>query len=250
MKRKGNGSSLMNGKKADPGFDLTVNLQQCFVITALLQELIQRNHPLNRVAQILRRMQSNHISIVIHICTQLTNFSMSKVPKMLQQRGPTLLSIKVCLRSWWYCSAQSMQWLLSQTFEKLWVLSLRWMHWKVWSYRDRYKTVQLCKDFTKVIGDVERQKIIDQFNNSSFVAIIFDCSIDSAVIDNEIVFIQICTARDIHTDFLRCCQKLVALGSDGASVMTGKKSGVITLLQGDKPTIIWVQCFGHRLELK
>ena len=68
--------------------------------------------------------------------------------------------------------------------------------------------------------------------------------------DNEIVFIQTCPVSEIHTDFLRCCQvecgdaegirgaiekattyldtwerfcnKLVALGLDGASVMTGK----------------------------
>ena len=109
------------------------------------------------------------------------------------------------------------------------------------------------------------------------VAIIVDHSIDSAVVDNEIVFIQACTAGEIHTDFLRCCQvqcrnaegilnaikrattclvtwdkfcqKLVALGSDGVSVMTGKMSGVITLLKGDKPSVIGVHCCGHRLEL-
>ena len=122
-----------------------------------------------------------------------------------------------------------------------------------------------------------RQKIIDRFNKTSFVAIIVDDRIDSAVVDNEIVFIQTCTAEEIHTDFPRCCQvqhgnaedilnainkitasltiwdkfcqKLVALGSDGASVMTGKKSGVITLLQGDKPSVIGAQCCSHRLEL-
>ena len=142
---------------------------------------------------------------------------------------------------------------------------------------DRYRTVHSHKDFTQAIADVERQKIIDWFNKSSCVAIIVDGSIDSAVVDNEIVFIQTCTAAEIHTDFLRYCQvqcgnaegiinaikratssltiwdkfhqKLVALGSDGASVMTDKKSGVITFLQGDKPSVIGVHCCGHRLEL-
>ena len=80
---------------------------------------------------------------------------------------------------------------------------------------------------------------------------------DSAVVDNETAFIQICTAAENHTDFPRYCQvdcgnaegilnaikrataspttrdkfcqKLVALGSDGASVMTQNMSGVITL---------------------
>ena len=95
--------------------------------------------------------------------------------------------------------------------------------------------------------------------------------------DNKIVFIQTCIVGEIHTDFLRCCQvkcgdaegirgaiekdtthldmwerfcnKLVALGSDGASVMTGNKHGVIALLQKKKSSIIGIQCCGHRLEL-
>ena len=95
--------------------------------------------------------------------------------------------------------------------------------------------------------------------------------------DNEIVFIQTCIAGEIHTDFLRCCQvecgdaegirgaiekatayldtwerfcnKLVALGSDGASVMTGKKHGVIALLQKKKSSIVGIHCCGHRLKL-
>ena len=45
------------------------------------------------------------------------------------------------------------------------------------------------------------------------------------------------------------CQKLVALGLDGACVMTGKNSGVRTLLQGDKPSVTGVHCCGHRLKL-
>ena len=71
---------------------------------------------------------------------------------------------------------------------------------------DRYKTIHSYKDFTQAIADIERQKIIDQFNKSNFVAIIVDGNIDSAFVDKEIVFIQTCTTGEIHTDFLRCCQ--------------------------------------------
>ena len=142
---------------------------------------------------------------------------------------------------------------------------------------EKYKTIHSCKAFTQAIADVERKKIQNQFNASKFVAVIVDGSIDSAVVDNEIVFIQTHIAGEIHTDFLRCCQvkcrdaegirgaienattyldtwerfcnKLVALGSDGASVMTGKKHGVIALLQKKKSSIIGIHCCGHRLEL-
>ena len=43
--------------------------------------------------------------------------------------------------------------------------------------------------------------------------------------------------------------KLVALGSDGASVMLGKNNGVIALLKAEQPSMIAVHCSGHRLEL-
>lgn len=44
--------------------------------------------------------------------------------------------------------------------------------------------------------------------------------------------------------------KLVAMGSDGASNMVGKRSGLATLLRQDiNDEIINVHCFAHRLEL-
>ena len=44
-------------------------------------------------------------------------------------------------------------------------------------------------------------------------------------------------------------KKLVALGSDGASVMLQNNNGVISLLQAIQPATIAVHCSGHRLEL-
>ncbi|KAK7944844.1 hypothetical protein WMY93_000572 [Mugilogobius chulae] len=43
--------------------------------------------------------------------------------------------------------------------------------------------------------------------------------------------------------------KLVALGTDGASVMTGAKNGVVSKLKGDRSYIIGIHCMAHRLEL-
>ena len=123
---------------------------------------------------------------------------------------------------------------------------------------DRYKSMRSCKEFMQVIADVEMEKIKERFNQSKFVAVIVDGSMDSSIVDNEIVFIQTCIAGEIQTDFLRCChvqrgnaagimkaiekaankvapwdelyKKIVALGSDGASVILGKKNSVIALL--------------------
>ena len=43
--------------------------------------------------------------------------------------------------------------------------------------------------------------------------------------------------------------KLVGFGSDGASVMTGCKSGVGTLLKKEQPLLFTLHCMAHRLEL-
>ncbi len=42
--------------------------------------------------------------------------------------------------------------------------------------------------------------------------------------------------------------KLVAMGSDGASVMTGEKGGVITLLRNEQG-VVGIHCYNHKLEL-
>ena len=80
-----------------------------------------------------------------------------------------------------------------------------------------------------------------------------------------------------ETNFIRCCQvergtapaivdaiestvttvmtmsdfipKLVALGSDGASVMLGENASVFAILKERQPEMIAVHCCGHRLEL-
>lgn len=44
-------------------------------------------------------------------------------------------------------------------------------------------------------------------------------------------------------------KKLVALGSDGANVMVGKKNGVAALLRQTHPSLINIHCIAHRLAL-
>ena len=67
---------------------------------------------------------------------------------------------------------------------------------------DRYQTIHSCKEFTQVNADIEMEKIKDRFNQTKFVSVIVDCSRDSSIVDNEIVFIQTCNAGEIHADFL------------------------------------------------
>lgn len=43
--------------------------------------------------------------------------------------------------------------------------------------------------------------------------------------------------------------KLIACATDGAAVMTGEKTGVVTRLRGEKGYILGVHCMAHRQEL-
>ena len=44
-------------------------------------------------------------------------------------------------------------------------------------------------------------------------------------------------------------QQITSLGSDGASVMIGKKNGVSAKLKHDNPSLINIHCIAHRLTL-
>ena len=83
-------------------------------------------------------------------------------------------------------------------------------------------------------------------------------SSDSSITENEMVYIHTCQKGEVKTTFMKCqvqcgtalgvinaikrsaetvlefntSQKLVAMGSDGASVMLGKKSGVLACKRG------------------
>ena len=137
--------------------------------------------------------------------------------------------------------------------------------------------VNNCVEFASAIADVQHGEIQDCLSKSKFVTVIVDGSMDSSITDNEMIYLQTCQGGLIQTNFIYCCQvqcgtapkiveaikksvetitdwaqftkKLVALGSDGASVMLGKNNGVIALLQAIQPSMIAVHCSGHRLEL-
>lgn len=54
--------------------------------------------------------------------------------------------------------------------------------------------------------------------------------------------------KQLRTRGVEAC-KILGLGSDGASVMTGKKEGVAGLLRRANPHIINVHCVAHRFNL-
>ena len=79
------------------------------------------------------------------------------------------------------------------------------------------------------------------------VNFIYCCQVERGTATQIVVTIQ--KAAETIMDWAEFKRKLVALGSDGASVMLGKNNGVIALLQSIQPASIAVHCSGHRLEL-
>ena len=109
------------------------------------------------------------------------------------------------------------------------------------------------------------------------MSVIVDGSTDSAITENEMVYLHTCHKGEVKTNFIKCCQvqhgtatgvvnaiqrsaetvmdyntflsKLIAMGFVGASVMLGKKSGACTLLQEQHPSMISIHYSAYRLEL-
>ena len=135
-----------------------------------------------------------------------------------------------------------------------------------------------ARSFTQVRAETERANMKRVIERNKFASILSDGATDCSVTENEIVYVRVCERGVVSVKFMCCMatekadakgilnalkravesigleweellKKLVALGSDGASVMMGARKGVAALLKEKNPSIIGIHCFGHRLEL-
>jgi len=132
-----------------------------------------------------------------------------------------------------------------------------------------------CRVFVKYIAEAERKIVQEHSEDAKFCAIMSDGSTDCAVKEEEMVYVRFCKEGNVEVRFVgiqavekadsahitqaiksqmdAVCKgwegKLVACATDGAAVMTGEKSGVVTRLRGDKAYVLGVHCMAHRLEL-
>ncbi|XP_051803965.1 zinc finger protein 862-like isoform X3 [Acanthochromis polyacanthus] len=141
-----------------------------------------------------------------------------------------------------------------------------------------YITGRSARDFMRAIAEVEDEKIRSELCKAKFVSILCDGSTDSSGAENEIIYVRICCDGLVKTYFINCAlvprgdaknilaalkrsiemigipwgsfiEKLVGMGSDGASVMLGRKGGVAALLRQEQSALVAVHCFAHKLEL-
>eukprot|EP00731_Ephydatia_muelleri_P022417 Em0014g1008a len=142
-----------------------------------------------------------------------------------------------------------------------------------------YRTDKKCCEFIHCIAEEQRLGLQAQIQSNNFFSVMMDGTTDSSVSDAEIIYIRqgvkgvvavnflayvnisrgtadhICTAlvqaleSNLQMTKETIFSKLVGFGSDGASVMTGCKSGVSTRLKREQPLLFSMHCMAHRLEL-
>ncbi|KAL5496790.1 hypothetical protein EMCRGX_G013148 [Ephydatia muelleri] len=125
----------------------------------------------------------------------------------------------------------------------------------------------------------QRVGLQQKLQSNNFFSIMVDGTTDSSVSDAEIIYIRQAVKGVVSVHFLAYVNitrgtadhilnaivlalekglqmtkqtiftKPVGCGSDGASVMTGCKSGVSTRLKGEQPLLFTLHCMAHRLEL-
>lgn len=142
---------------------------------------------------------------------------------------------------------------------------------------ETYRNKVEARVFLHYIADMERKKIEDRLGKAKFISIMSDGSTDSAVKEQEMVYVRSSVGGKIESKFVgidavdkadaenitkaikdvmdKVSQqwdwdvKLVAVATDGAAVMVGARTGVVQRLRRDRPYIVGVHCMAHRLEL-
>ena len=140
---------------------------------------------------------------------------------------------------------------------------------------DTYTARQACCEFIYYIAEHVRKMLRNSVQDCKFLAVLSDGVTDTAVIEQEIVYIRYTIAGNTTTHLVSVepvekadavhissaivsamadvdatwKQKLVATGTDGANVMVGNKAGVVQLLKGERDFVVRIHCMNHRLEL-
>ncbi|XP_063437754.1 zinc finger protein 862-like [Mytilus trossulus] len=142
---------------------------------------------------------------------------------------------------------------------------------------DTYMTDKSCQMFIHAISSARQNEQDDIIKNSSFISVISDGSTDVSSKEAEIIYVRCSVKCRVSTLFIgvknvakadgnnisiaistllteRFQQswkdKLIAMGTDGASVMLGKSSGVVKRISDmtSKP-VHAIHCSAHRIEL-
>lgn len=138
----------------------------------------------------------------------------------------------------------------------------------------QYSSEQTIAELLQCLSLVIEEKILSDLQHSDLFSLMTDESTDIAVLKQLVLVGRYLTDDGIKTSFLCITDipngtaetiegamlkfigektlqisRLCAFGSDGASIMTGRLSGVAVRLMRHSPTMIAVHCVNHRLAL-
>lgn len=138
-----------------------------------------------------------------------------------------------------------------------------------------YRNDKACKNFVLTISENVKCDLTDLLTSCRFIGVMADGVTDVGTREVEDVYVRFLENGEASNKFvgLKECpnakapgvlqaigeavkgvdenwkQKTVSLGSDGASVMVGKNSGVYALLKREIPYLLSLHCVAHKLEL-
>ena len=135
-----------------------------------------------------------------------------------------------------------------------------------------------CVELTSCVGESLEDELKTTLAETRYFSILSDGSTDSGVIEQELFYVlYVGSDGNIGQNYLKMASvsdgtaegltslllntvttvglddtskhTMVGFGADGASVNMGKKKGVAARPRVDKPWLVTVHCFNHRLEL-
>ena len=145
-----------------------------------------------------------------------------------------------------------------------------------------YRNDHACAEFIRYIAQDLREQLEKFLNDAKFFSVQMDGSTDSANLEEEIFLVvylnanssdgsvhirnqYLCVrkpktvcANGLYDCFKRALaylgleekrSKLIGFGCDGAAVNIGQRGGVKALIQSERPWVVTIWCFAHRLEL-
>ena len=135
-----------------------------------------------------------------------------------------------------------------------------------------YENESACRDFINNIADYLFEKdAVEKLKRVNFIALLCNGSTDSSTDEQEVVYVMFVdpdtfvptlsffkvlkleTSQDavgvLGTGLEEVLGRLLFLSSDGVSVSSGKKSGIIVLFKETYVRISFIWCFSLRLEL-
>ena len=139
----------------------------------------------------------------------------------------------------------------------------------------KYSSNRIIDEWLHILANVVREDVKQELDNSLCIGLMCDESTDISINKELIIFARVVLpncgvhyrylqtveladgrAETIEKALLPCLDnyglrmdKVSGFGSDGASVMVGRKTGVATRLKRNNPSMLSIHCINHRLAL-